>query len=198
MNIGVLDVEMTCDGKQQGERFIDDGRMKHSKREIISVGFVVFDEKYAVKTTYSAFVKPARNFILTEYCKNLTGITQVEVNGGKYCNDAFRDILKICRKYSVEIILTFGNADKFGILNSAKYCQKAKQPVENMYIVAQKILDVNPIILDAINQKNVGLTKIANMLQVKNKSVNHNALNDSLLLLKIFKRLNLKISEKES
>lgn len=36
---------MTCDGKQENGQFIDDGRMKCSQREIISVGFIVCDDK---------------------------------------------------------------------------------------------------------------------------------------------------------
>ena len=39
-------------------KFIDDGRMKRSQREIISVGFVVCDDKYNIKrivySTYQA------------------------------------------------------------------------------------------------------------------------------------------------
>ena len=42
LHYGLLDIEMTCDGKQENGKFIDDGRMKRSQREIISVGFVVY------------------------------------------------------------------------------------------------------------------------------------------------------------
>lgn len=49
MHYGLLDIEMTCDGKQENGKFIDDGRMKRSQREIISVGFVVCDDKYNIK-----------------------------------------------------------------------------------------------------------------------------------------------------
>lgn len=197
MNLGILDLEMTCDCKQQvGKKFIDDGRMKHFLREIISVGFIVADKNFSIKKSYQAFVKPARNSILTEYCKNLTGITQAEVDGGKICNNAFRDILKICRKYSVKIIFTFDKFDKAGILNSAKFCKAAKEPSKNIHIVAQKIFDVKSIILSAVsndNKKHLSLSKISQMLQIENDAAKHNALNDALLLCKICKRVNFKI-----
>ena len=139
MNFGIMDLEMTCDGRQEGENFIDDGRMEHSQREIISVGFVVINEKYAVKKIYHSFVKPVLNAQLTEYCKNLTGIAQEKVDGGKKCNATFKDIFEICNEHAVKIILTFGNADKFGIFNSARFCKKAKQPVRHMFIIAAKM-----------------------------------------------------------
>ena len=57
LHYGLLDIEMTCDGKQENGKFIDDGRMKRSQREIISVGFVVCDDKYNIKNRYYSFVK---------------------------------------------------------------------------------------------------------------------------------------------
>lgn len=196
MNFGILDLEMTCDGRQEGKKFIDDGRMRHAQREIISVGFIVADKNFSVKENFQSFVKPARNPILTEYCKNLTGITQAEVDGGKICNEVFGDIAKICRKFSVEIILTFDTFDKAGVINSAQFCKKADEPYKNMYVISQKILDVKPIILSAVNndnKKRLSLSKISQMLQIENDAAKHNALNDALLLSKICKRIKLKI-----
>ena len=196
MNFGILDLEMTCDGRQEGKKFIDDGRLRHAEREIISVGFIVVDEKYAVKNSYASFVKPARNSVLSEYCKNLTGITQAEVDGGKICNDAFFDIAEMCRNFSVEIILTFDRFDKAGVINSAKFCKDANEPYENLNVIAQKIFDVKPIIRSAVsndNQKRLSLSKISQMLQIETDTAKHNALNDALLLRKICKRLKLKI-----
>lgn len=124
MIYGILDIEMTCDGKQDNGKFIDDGRMKRAQREIISVGFVVCDDKYNIKNRYSSFVKPVNNPTITDYCENLTGITQNDVNHGKKCNNAFRDIREMCEKYSIDYIFTFGNADKDGIIVSAKWIKK--------------------------------------------------------------------------
>lgn len=198
LNLGILDIEMTCDGKQIGNKFIDDGRMKHSKREIIAVGFIVFNDKYKILEEYKSFVRPSVNYILTDYCKNLTGITQTNVDSGKKCNDAFYDILKICKKHNVKIIMTFGNADKSGIFSSAKWCRKSKDQVQYMYVIANRILDIKPIIIESnfynLKQKNLGLSKIADTLKIKNAGTLHNALNDSLLLLKICRKIKLKIN----
>ena len=197
MIYGALDIEMTCDGKQENEKFIDDGRMKRAQREIISVGFVVWDDKYNIKNRYSSFVKPVHNTTITDYCENLTGITQNDVDHGKKCNNAFRDIREMCKRYSVDYIFTFGNADKEGIITSARWINKQKEKVNNLYAVSEKIIDVRPAILKGINCKNhrrgSGLSEIAEKLDVKMKGKQHDALNDAVLLYKICRKLNIQI-----
>lgn len=198
LHYGLLDIEMTCDGKQENEKFIDDGRMKRSQREIISVGFVVCDDKYNIKNRYYSFVKPVHNTTITTYCEKLTGITQADVNCGKKCNNAFRDINEMCKRYSIDYIFTFGNADNLGIMYSAKWNRKEKEKVDNLYIIAKKIIDVRPTILKAINCKNYrkspGLFKIAERLNVKIKGEQHNALNDAVLLYGVCRELNIQMS----
>lgn len=197
MIYGLLDIEMTCDGKQEDGKFIDDGRMKHAQREIISVGFVVCDDKYNIKNRYSSFVKPVRNTIITDYCENLTGITQNDVDRGKKCNNAFRDIREMCKKYSVDYVFTFGNADKAGIGTSAKWIKKKGDKVNNLYFVSEKIIDVRPAILKGIDCKNYrrspSLSKIAETLEIKMKGKEHDALNDAVLLYKICRKLNIQV-----
>ena len=197
MIYGLLDIEMTCDGKQEDGKFIDDGRMKHTQREIISVGFVVCDDKYNIKNRYSSFVKPVHNTIITDYCENLTGITQNDVDRGKKCNNAFRDIREMCKKYSVDYVFTFGNADKAGISTSAKWIRKKGDKVNNLYFISEKIIDVRPTILKGIDCKNYrrspSLSKIAEKLEVKMKGKEHDALNDAVLLYKICRKLNIQV-----
>ena len=197
MIYGLLDIEMTCDGKQENGKFIDDGRMKRAQREIISVGFVVCDDKYNMKNRYSSFVKPVHNTIITDYCENLTGITQNDVDRGKKCNNAFRDIREMCKRYSVDYVFTFGNADKYGISTSAKWIRKKGDKVNNLYFIAEKIFDVRPAILKGIGCKNYtrspSLSKIAESLEVKMKGKEHDALNDAVLLYKICKKLDIQV-----
>lgn len=197
MIYGLLDIEMTCDGKQENGKFIDDGRMKRAQREIISVGLVVCDDKYNIKNRYSSFVKPVNNTTITDYCEKLTGITQNDVDRGKKCNNAFRDIREMCKRYSIDYIFTFGNADKDGIMVSAKWIRKKREKVDNLYFISEKIIDVRPAILKGIDCKNYrrspGLSKIAEELEVKIKGRHHDALNDAFLLYKICRKLNIQV-----
>lgn len=173
MNYGLLDIEMTCDGKQENGKFIDDGRMKHSQREIISVGFIVCNNIYNIKNRYSSFVKPVHNTTITDYCMKLTGITQSDADRGKKCNNAFRDIRELCKRYSVDYIFTFGNADKEGIMSSIKWNRKEKEKVDNLLAISTKVIDLRPAILKGINYKNYNkspsLPNIAKQLEIKIK-----------------------------
>ena len=103
-----------------------------------------------------------------------------------------------CQLYLYNIIFTFGNADNLGIMYSAKWNRKEKEKVDNLYIIAKKIIDVRPTILKAINCKNYrkspGLFKIAERLNVKIKGEQHNALNDAVLLYGVCRELNIQMS----
>ena len=64
----IFDIEATCDPSLP----------KH-KREIIEIGAVkILDGK--VIDSFQCFVKPRKNVILTDYCKNLTHIKQKDIN----------------------------------------------------------------------------------------------------------------------
>lgn len=103
----------------------------------------------------------------------------------------------MCEKYSIDYIFTFGNADKDGIIVSAKWIKKKKEKVNNLYFISEKIIDVRPAILKGINCKNYrrspNLSKIAEILSVKIKGKHHNALNDAILLYEICKELNVQV-----
>lgn len=202
MNFGFLDLEMNCDGKIENEKFIDDRRMKRYQREIISVGFVVCDDKYKIKSRFSSFVKPVHNDIITDYCSALTGITQENVNGGKKCNNAFGRLNEMCKRYSIDYIFVFGDFDKIGIISSIKWNKRYKEKSHHLYAVLKKVIDIKPIILKEINHKSrkktPGLLKIAENLKIECKVEHHNALSDANLLCEICKRLNIHSSRKLS
>ncbi len=197
MNYGFLDIEMSCDGHIVNGRFIDDGRMHFSKREIISVGFIVSDDKYNIKNRYYSNVKPMINPVLSDYCKQLTGLSQEEVDKGKKCNNAIGDIRNLCSSYSVDYIFTYGNADK-DILNLTcqKYRKKFNENVVNIYVVRDKIVDVKPAILEGIGVKgkhSPGLESVREQLEIKKKGTLHNALDDAMILFKICREIDVQM-----
>ena len=202
-NCGILDIEMTCDGRNENGKFIDDGRMKHSQREIISVGFVVINEKYRIKAKYSSFVKPVHNPVITSYCQELTGITQNNVDAGKKCNDAFQDIFYLCRKFGVEYILSFGNCDKMGLSTSVRWIKNKnkREKVWAICAISQKIIDVQPTLLKVIYPKGIkrrpGLKKLADKLQIISNKAQHNALNDAILLATVCNKAGLLFTKRE-
>jgi 3'-5' exoribonuclease 1 len=69
----VIDLEATCD---------DGGRMPEKIMEIIEIGAVLVDgASLAPVGEFQTFVRPVIRPKLTEFCRNLTTITQADVDG---------------------------------------------------------------------------------------------------------------------
>ena len=77
----VVDLEATCD---------QDG-LPRPQREIIEIGAViVHGETYEAMDEFQTFVRPVRHPVLTQYCLELTTITQEQVNGAPSFADAMK------------------------------------------------------------------------------------------------------------
>lgn len=81
----IIDVEATCwEGTE---------KKKHrSNSEIIEIGWTVVDQYYESVNGDSLFIKPVRNPILSDFCKNLTHITQEQVDNAKAFPEAMKDL----------------------------------------------------------------------------------------------------------
>lgn len=78
----VVDLEATC----------WDGNAPPDNNEIIEIGMVVCDENGDVIGEYQNFVKPKVHPILTDFCKNLTGIKQEDVDKAGSLSDITEDM----------------------------------------------------------------------------------------------------------
>lgn len=69
--IACVDIEATCDDQPGFDR---------SSMEIIEFGLTLLNPEYKVVGTMNTFVRPTINPILTKFCKELTTITQEQVD----------------------------------------------------------------------------------------------------------------------
>ena len=69
--IACVDLEATCD---------DSPSFNRREMEIIEFGCTLLNPEYKVVGTFNSFVRPTINPILTEFCKELTTITQEQVD----------------------------------------------------------------------------------------------------------------------
>ena len=72
MNIIIIDLEATC--TETNENF---------DKEIIEIGAVKLNLNGDTISEFNSFVKPINNPTLSEFCKNLTSITQSDVDSAK-------------------------------------------------------------------------------------------------------------------
>ena len=70
MNYFIIDLEATCWGADN---------VQH-KQEIIEIGACYINSYMEVEKTFSKIIKPVAQPILSVYCKQLTGITQMELS----------------------------------------------------------------------------------------------------------------------
>lgn len=81
----VIDLEATCS---------TDESVPKKEMEIIEIGAVALDESARVIDRFQAFVRPVRHPILTDFCRELTTITQSDVDAAHALPEvtaAFRD-----------------------------------------------------------------------------------------------------------
>ena len=76
MNYVIVDLEATC----------WEGHDK-SRNETIEIGAVLINEQGQFLSEFEAFVKPLKFPILSDFCKNLTSITQANVDNAPYFSE---------------------------------------------------------------------------------------------------------------
>jgi inhibitor of KinA sporulation pathway (predicted exonuclease) len=78
----IFDVEATCDVN-----------IPKQKRELIEIGAVKIENGHIVDT-FQMFIKPRKNHILSNYCKELTHISQEDINSAEEPNIVLQQFLE--------------------------------------------------------------------------------------------------------
>lgn len=92
----VLDFEATC---------CNENTIPRNKMEIIEFPSVMLEKRgnrYVKVDEIQIYVKPVIYPVLTEFCTNLTGITQNDVNKGLIFQQAFNQHYNWLRKYDTK------------------------------------------------------------------------------------------------
>lgn len=98
-----LDAEYTC--FMNYDRKFD----RNHSNEVISVGLIIADHNYNYVEEFYTPVCPKYNPVLTRYCKELTGLSQEEIDGAPTFEQAFGKIEKILQKYRINILYVWGS-----------------------------------------------------------------------------------------
>lgn len=80
----VLDLEATCESRD-----VEEPKVKREEMEIIEIGAAALVNGEVVDK-FQIFVKPVINPVLTDFCKELTTITQEEVDGAMGLEEAMK------------------------------------------------------------------------------------------------------------
>lgn len=112
MNYVIFDLEATCWNGGEG---------KGKLNEIIEVGAVKLDENLKEVGEFARFVRPVIIPQLSPFCKELTTITQEQVDSAEPYEVVMEDFARWAREGSDEVmLLSWGRYDKNQILREAK------------------------------------------------------------------------------
>lgn len=160
----VLDLESTCD---EGDR------MPRTQMEIIEIGAVKIDMgSLKVIDEYQSLIKPMRNPKLTDFCINLTTITQDMVNNARLIYEVFPEFESwVNDSPSPKKWGSWGAYDRNQIAQDCKHFG-VKSPIKSPY------LNLRSIFGDAVVGRKRGLANSLKIAGIESEGTQHRALDD--------------------
>lgn len=166
--------------------------LKNNAIELLSVG-CVFEENGEIIDRFYEIVKPAKNTILTKYCKDLVKISQKEVDDARSFGEVIKDLEIKIKKHKCKEIYNWGSFDKVALRRSFRINRYKGEFVSMAY----RLCDLQPKISKNIRYngkviaENWGLQKVKKVYGLEPGESVHNALSDAIDLYQIhqsFKR----------
>lgn len=172
MRYCIVDLEATCWERN------DPKRQPH---EIIEIGAVILDENYNYIKEFTQFVKPLDNLILTEYCTDLTSITQKDIDSAPTLAVAISRLKEWVGSFEDVVFCSWGYFDKEQLLyecslNSIDY--PFNDDHINIKVRFSKIME---------RSRRVSLKKALRILDIQFEGTQHRAIFDALMTSKVFK-----------
>ena len=101
----VVDLEATCSD--------DRIAVPRNEMEIIEIGAVMIDGlTFESLSEFQSFVRPVRNPVLTDFCRELTGIAQSEVDAAPGYSDALSEFVEWLSSYKDCLFCSWGDYDR--------------------------------------------------------------------------------------
>ena len=176
--IVIFDLEATC--WENGEK------LTRVDSEIIEIGAVRIDKETGeIVDTFSRFIKPHFNPELSQYCKNLTSITQDLVDTA----DEFYDVIPEFVAWlgdDDEYIMSWGMYDKNQILREGT--------IKNFYLLDietllnHKHLNMKERFSYVFNVNHCGLSKALKYLKLRFEGTHHRGIDDAINMALIYKK----------
>lgn len=159
MNI-VFDLEATC------------GDIPHSEREIIQIGACVVNDNFDIIDEFNEYVRPVQHLTLTEFCVNLTKITQDRVDNADPFPLVFRRFLYFISKHtSTPVMCSWGDYDRKQIMQDC-VVHGIKNPLDNFVNLKYNFSKCN-------KRKQRGLSRSLGLCGLDFEGQQHSALDDA-------------------
>jgi inhibitor of KinA sporulation pathway (predicted exonuclease) len=149
--------------------------------EIIEIGAVLLDKNYNYISEFDQFVKPFDNPILTEYCTNLTSITQKDVDTAPALSVAIARLKEWVGSFENVTLCSWGYFDKEQLLDECNL-NAIDYPFDHTHINVK--VNFSTIMH---RTKKMGLAKALRILDLQFEGTPHRGIDDAKMIAKVFK-----------
>lgn len=178
MNFVVLDLEWNSSYSKRKKGFMS---------EIIEFGAVKFNDNFEVVDTFTMLITPQVSKKLSGKVRELTNISNEELAAGGF---TFTHAMSKFKKFlGRDMLMTWGTCDILALMENTEYFEKTnridyiKSYCDLQYYCAAMLGVYN-------SGQQLGLTSAAQLLKLDmSELVQHRALQDSMLSMRIFERL---------
>ena len=98
-----LDLEATC---------AKDNGFARGERETIEIGAVAIDAEFRIVSEFQEYIRPVLHTTLTEFCTELTGITQAQVDAAAFFPHVFERFVAWVAGFDDAFLFSWGNYDR--------------------------------------------------------------------------------------
>jgi 3'-5' exoribonuclease 1 len=172
-HILVVDLEATCCDLQS---------IPPHQMETIEIGAVmVSTDSLAIVDEFQTFIKPLRHPILTEFCLQLTSITQQQVDTAPTFPEAIKLWQPWLAKFDKTIFSSWGNYDRKQLQQDSKHhCLDLPYPVSSHHINLKELFSTS----QGLNRR-YGMAQALNLANLALTGTHHRGIDDARNISKL-------------
>lgn len=167
----VLDLEATCSDCQEISR---------QEMEIIEIGAVILEaDNLNTISEFQTFIKPVRNPLLTDFCKQLTSITQLQVDNAPNYAEAIDEFKQWLYQYPNFVFGSWGDYDRKQIEQDCQFNQ-VSYPIASEHINLKKLFSHN----QKLNRR-YGMAEALKLVGIELQGTHHRGIDDAKNIAKL-------------
>lgn len=165
MHYLIVDLEATC---------CRDHSIPKHEREIIEVGAVIYDtQSNEVTADFQRYVHPVRHAKLTEFCTQLTGIGQSQVDSAATFPVVFAEFSTWVQRFPEIVFMHWGSYDRKALMADCQFHKIA-------YTLPETSIDFKKLFYNKMNLgKRAGLNETLQKVGLSFEGKPHSALSDA-------------------
>lgn len=173
----IIDLEATCS---------NDGIIASQEMEIIEIGAVMLNRStWEIDSEYQQFIKPVRHLKLTEFCTQLTTITQQDVDTAPTFPEVIPQFKQWIDSYADNIFCSWGNYDKKQFILDCEFHNLAYPfGLEHRNIKKEFSLYLGD------KKKRFGMAQALDHLGIELQGTHHRGIDDARNIAAIYKYMN--------